>query len=182
MEAAVFSQPQLFAPGVTAVQRLKNVTAVKQQVAHGRVLHELGAELATAENDAELKRLANKRDGRYQQAENWRVTELSDLSQRLAEDLEKLRLHAEQQKLAASTQLTSERDSIAQKFTQQLEHLSQQAFQREQHATQTAAQRRNDFLAQMDRLNRGGALRLRTATQKAIQSVARSRRWCSVRT
>lgn len=152
---------------------------VKQQVAHGRALHDLGTELATAENDAELKRLATKRDARYQQTEKWRVSELSELSRRLAEDLEKLRLHAEQQKHAASQQLTTERDSTSQRFTQQLELLSKESTTREQQLLEAAAQRRNDFLAQMDRLNRGGALRLRTATQKAINTVARSRRWCN---
>ena len=136
--------------------------------------------MATKENDAELKRLATKRDARYQQTEKWRVSELNELARRLEEDLEKLRLHAEQQKQAASKQLTTERDSTAQRFTQQLEQLSQQVQSREQQLTQSAAQRRNDFLAQMDRLNRGGALRLSTATQKAIQTVARSRRWCNV--
>lgn len=153
---------------------------VKQQVAHGRALHDLGSELATAENDAELKRLAAKRDGRYQQTEKWRVSELSELNRRLTEDLEQLRLQAVQQKQAASQQLTAERDSTAQQFNQLLEQHSQQAVHREQHFTLAVDQRRNDFLAQRDRLNRGGALRLQTATQKAIQSVARSRGWCGV--
>jgi hypothetical protein len=153
---------------------------VKQQVAHGRTLHDRGAELAIAENDAELKRLAAKRDARFQQTEKWRVSELNELSSKLAEDLEKLRLHAEQQKQAASQQLTADRDSVAQQFTQKLEQLSQQALSREESLTQAAVQSRSDFLAQMDQLNRGGALRLRNATQKAIQTVARSRKWCSV--
>ncbi len=153
---------------------------VKQQVAHGRTLRELGAELATTENDAELKRLAKKRDTRFLQTEKWRATELSELNHKLAEDLSKLRAQAEQQKLAASQKLTTDRDTTAAQFTQQLEQLAVQNFQREEQLTQSAARCREDFLAQMDRLNRGGALRLRTATQKAIQTVARSRRWCSV--
>ncbi|MDX1928343.1 MAG: FtsK/SpoIIIE domain-containing protein [Pirellulaceae bacterium] len=153
---------------------------VKQQVAHGKALHDLGAEMAAHENDAELKRLAAKRDARYQQTEKWRVTELSELTRRLDEDLEKLRLHAEQQKQAASHQLTTERDSTTQRFTQQLEQLTQQALSREQNLKQVGTQLHQDFLAQMDRLNRGGALRLRTATQKAIKTVTRSRRWCNV--
>ncbi len=153
---------------------------VKQQVSHGRALNELGAELATIENDNELKRLAAKRDARYLQTEKWRASEISEISKRLAEDLEKLRQQAEQQKRAASQQLTMDRDSTAQRFTQELEQLAQQVHGREQDLTQVAAQQRNEFLAQMDRLNRGGALRLRNATQKAIKTVTRSRHWCNV--
>ena len=151
---------------------------VKQQVEHGRRLHDRGSELATAENDAELKRLAKKRDNRFVQTEQWRQTSLTELSRKLEEDLLRLRQQAAQQKLAASQQLTTQRDATATAFTRQLEELSQQADERVRKLSETGAQRRNEYLAQMDRLNRGGALRLRNATQKAIQSVARSRRWC----
>ena len=164
---------------------LKSIAAaeyprVKQQVAHGRWLHDRGAELATIENDTELKRLAKKRDNRYQQTETWRHTELHELTRKLEEDLVKLRQQAEQQKIAASQQLTTQRDATTQQFTQSLAEVAQQAKDREEELESAAAACRNDYLARMDLLNRGGALRLRTATQKAVRTVARSRRWCSV--
>ncbi len=164
---------------------IKSITAaeyprVKQQVAHGRWLHDRGAELAANENDAELKRLSKKRDNRYQQTEQWRVSELSELTRKLEEDLAKLRQQSAQQKLAASQQLTTQRDATAQQFTQELTQLNQSAAERERCLIQMAAECRGGYLARMDQLNRSGALRLRTATQKAVRTVARSRRWCGL--
>ena len=152
---------------------------VKQQVAHGRWLHDRGAELATAENDNELKRLAKKRDNRYQQTEQWRTSELTELTRKLEEDLVRLRKHAEHEKHAASQQLTTQRDATAQEFTQALAQLTQLASEREDRLRAAAESCRSDYRNRMDELNRGGAMRLRTATQKAVSTVARSRRWCN---
>ncbi len=151
---------------------------VKQQVEFGRKLHEHGAALAVAENDAELKRLAMKRDNRFQQTEQWRVNELNELNRKLNEDLEKLRMRAEQEKHAASQQLTTHQTETKQFYTKQLFELAELATKREEELKLAGQQTKAAHLAEIDRLNRGGALRLKTAAEKALQTVVRSQQWC----
>ncbi len=163
---------------------LKSIAAaeyprVKQQVALGRKLHDKGQEFSIAENDAELKRLAKKRDDRFEQATKWRETEINELTKKLASEIQQLHQQAVLQKQAASQQLTDQSISTAQLFTQRMADELAQAEQQSQALSQTLQRSRAELQSEIDRLSRGGAQRLHAATQKALEIVARSRRWCN---
>jgi DNA segregation ATPase FtsK/SpoIIIE, S-DNA-T family len=151
---------------------------VKQLTAHGKQLHDLGNEFATIENDNELKRLAKKRDDRFQQAAQWRESEIHSLTVRLDEDLDRLRREAEKQKHTASQMLTSRSEATRAKFVDQLALEADMAKERDASLRRALAESSDQLQSEIDRLSRGGALRLRTATQKAIQTIARSQQWC----
>lgn len=162
---------------------LKRVVArefprVKQLVAHAKHLHDLGDQLAVAENEAELKRLAKKRDDRYQQASNWRDSEITALNTRLKEDIERLHQEAEKQKLSASQQLTIQARDTGTSFTEKLKQQKLAAAHREAELNRALATASDALHAEIDRLGRGGALRMQVATEKALQTLLRSQSWC----
>ncbi len=163
---------------------LKRVAAleyprIKQLVDKGRGLHDIGNELAVTENDNELKRLAKKRDDRFQQANQWRENELHAITAKLEEDLEKLRREAERQKHLASTMLTTNSESTRVRFTEKLSQELEQARERDAALRRALAESSDALQAEIDRLSRGGALRMRSATQKAVQTIIRSQQWCN---
>lgn len=150
----------------------------QQQLVLAQRYQAIGLKLATAENDAELKRLASKREERFGQAKQWRDHSVQELTQRLESDLVKLRAEAETQKQRASQQLTDAILDSDRTYTELLQNeWHQSSGQREEliasHQRRQQAQR--DLI---DQLQHGGAQRLRTATHKALQWLDGSRRWC----
>lgn len=162
---------------------LKGVAAaeyprVKNQVQHGRHLHHAGNELAVRENDEELKRLAQKRDERHQQAIQWRESQINEISHKLQEEIAQLRVFADQQKHSASTQLTTQRDATNQQFQKRMREEQEAASNRVAQLRGALETYRTSQQSEIERLSRGGAMRLHAATQKALRFIARSRRWC----
>lgn len=135
--------------------------------------------LAVAENDAELKRLAAKRDQRFEQAKSWRDQQVAELTQKLEKSIASLREQARAQKLTARTQLSEGIQTITQQFESRL--ASEDASYRSSVAAlKTECETHCETLQEtIDRLHRGGALRMQIATQKAVQVISRSRRWCN---
>jgi DNA segregation ATPase FtsK/SpoIIIE, S-DNA-T family len=163
---------------------LKNIAAaeyprVKMQVDHGRRLHDQGLEFAVAENDAELRRLAKKRDDRFEQAAKWREAQIAELTKQVSLEIQQLQHQAVQEKQTASMQLTEQCAATARMYEQRLDHHRDSVAQHRQALKQTFQDSRMQLQTAFDRLSRGGAMRLHAATQKALQIVARSRRWCS---
>lgn len=152
---------------------------VQAHVLVGRKLHEAANQLAVAENDNELKRLARKRDDRFEQAKSWRAQTLKELTHNLEREIASLREHAQAEKQLASQQLSEAIDETNRNFEQRIA-AEQQRTQTEGELLLAELERqRLDIQAQMDRLNRGGALRLQIAMHKAMCVIARSRHWCA---
>lgn len=93
---------------------------VRQQLHLAERYHTLGEQLAISENDAELKRLASKREERYGQAKQWRDQSAQELTNKLNCDIEKLLATAEVQKQLASQQLSDAIADSDREYTQRL--------------------------------------------------------------
>ena len=150
---------------------------VQQQLHLAQRYHTLGGQLAIAENDAELKRLASKREERHGQAKQWRDNSAQELTEKLNHDLEKLLATAVVQKQLASQQLTGAIADSDGEYTQRLHSEWQQSSEQRDALLANHKEQQQNLRAQIDQLQRGGAHRLRTATHKALQFVARSRLW-----
>lgn len=144
-----------------------------------RTLSTKAEQLAVAENDAELKRLAGKRDERFEQAKSWRDQQIVELTQKLEKSIANLREQARVQKLSARTQLSEGIETITTQFESQLAG-EDASYQSSVAALKTECENQCDALRKtIDGMNRGGALRMQIATQKAVQVISRSRRWCN---
>ncbi|MEZ6136368.1 MAG: FtsK/SpoIIIE domain-containing protein [Pirellulaceae bacterium] len=151
---------------------------LRSHIGLGRRLHELGVRLSIEENDTELKRLAAKRDERFEQAKTWRDNQAKEISAKLENDLIELRTRAAKEKVAASEYLTSSIQQTDARFTARLAQEALQAEQAELRLDAELSAYRNEIKSRIDELSRGGALRLQVASQKAIKIFSRSRRWC----
>lgn len=156
----------------------KEFPRVRGFVELGRKIHGRAEQLAVEENDAELKRLAAKRDERFLQAKNWREQQIVEITKKLNTSLTDLRAHAVAEKEHARSQLSVGLDDTNAKFDEQLSAESNEASQRQSQLRGELDSHRQSLRSRIDELNRGGALRMQIATQKAMQVITRSRRWC----
>ncbi|MEZ6153153.1 MAG: FtsK/SpoIIIE domain-containing protein [Pirellulaceae bacterium] len=150
---------------------------VRQQLHLAQRYHTLGEQLAISENDAELKRLASKREERYGQAKQWRDQSAQELTNKLNCDIEKLLATAEVQKQLASQQLSDAIADSDREYTQRLHSEWQQSSAQRDALLASHEEQQQTLRTQIEQLQSGGAHRLQTATQKALQLVARSRQW-----
>lgn len=150
---------------------------VQQQLHLAQRYHTAVGQLAIAENDTELKRLASKREERYGQAKQWRDQSAQELTEKLNSDLEKLQSSAEAQKQLASQQLSDAVADSDRQYTQRLQSEWQQSSSQREALLNRHAEQRQQLQEQIGLLERGGATRLHSATQKALQFVERSRLW-----
>ncbi len=152
---------------------------VQRSVQLGRQVYQLALQLAVTENDNELKRLAAKRDERFEQAKEWREQQVRELTEKLESDLSTLKAGAQHQKNLASQQLTqaiAECDTV---FTKRLQQEWQKSSTERDALIAKTENHRVALKSEVDRLHRGGALRMQIATQKAVHIISRSRRWCN---
>ncbi len=154
---------------------------VQQQLHLATRYHTLGGQLSIAENDAELKRLASKREERYGLAKQWREQSAQELTEKLNHDLERLLATGEVQKQLASQQLTTAIADSDGEYTQRLHSEWQQSSEQRDALLANHAEQQQNLRVQIDQLQRGGENRLRKATVKALQFVARSRHWADHR-
>ncbi len=151
---------------------------VQQQLVLAGRYQAVGLKLATAENDAELKRLAAKREERFGQAKQWRDQAVQELTRQLEGDLAELSAEAETQKQCAAQQLAEAIADSDRTYTARLQNEWQRSSVQREELLAAHAVRQQTLRDQIDQLQRGGAQRLRTATRKALQWIDGSRRWC----
>ncbi|MCA9129205.1 MAG: hypothetical protein KDB22_19090 [Planctomycetales bacterium] len=151
---------------------------IKQFVLQCQSLCQEAETRAVAENDAELQRLAADRERTLEEIKQWRVDRLAMLQAELNEAVATLRARAEAAKQAASRELTEHSDAVNEQFEANIRHLHQQRAQKEQELRDHLAAQKHRIDAEIDQLQRGGALRLQNATRKALHFVSRSQQWC----
>lgn len=147
-------------------------------IEHGEQMAVTAERLAVSENDNELKRLAQKRDDRFSEAKQWREAQVAEITKSLDAALKELRDGAAAQKIRARDQLTSGLENTNGHYAQQLQTEAESSNASVSEVNATHEQQSSALRSQIDALTRGGALRLQIATQKALQSFARSHRWC----
>lgn len=144
----------------------------------GRGVYQDASRLAIAENDSELKRLAALRDQQFEQAKQARELEAKQLNEKLERDLAQLSATAVTEKQLAAQQLTKAIADCDAEYSQRLQIEWQRFSERRDTLIASMQQAKQELASNMERLQRGGALRQTTAAQKAIQVIERSQRWC----
>lgn len=147
-------------------------------LAEGRALQHAAAQLAMAENDAKLRRTAQKRDDRMAEAVQWRENALKELNLYLKREMARIRTYAMQQRAAVKEQLD--------RSLQEIDAQGQRQQEGDEEAFRAAeAQREADLIAERKRIeqaiesaDRQGRQRIHAASQQAITWIQRSRRWC----
>jgi DNA segregation ATPase FtsK/SpoIIIE, S-DNA-T family len=152
---------------------------VLSQIHLGRQLHERGQQLAIAENDNELKRLASKRDERFEQAKQWRDTQVKEITAKYDADVAALRDKANLEKRLASENLTKNVAETNQRYAARLATEAENARQHLQDLENQLAANRDEIQTRVQELSRGGALRMHIATEKATKILERNELWCS---
>jgi hypothetical protein len=148
------------------------------QFNHGRWLHDLGNQLAVEENDAELKRLAEKRDLKLHKNSESLEREIYSLKERLKQDLAQCRAEIADQKRSASEQLSLSLDQTNRIFSQRIDSERAQAAANKTQLTASWEQQSREKLMRLEELRRSGASRMEGAVAKALQVVSRSKQWC----
>ncbi|QDV24290.1 FtsK/SpoIIIE domain-containing protein [Aureliella helgolandensis] len=134
---------------------------------------------AAHERDKEIDRLTTKRDEQFAQVRLWRQQNILQLQDKLTRELEKLKQFANQEKQAASTQLVTSETEADVKYRELQAQEALAARQEEAEIRQTAAQQHAEISQRINQLQRGGAMRLQTATEKAVKFVSLSKQWAS---
>ncbi|MEM7475898.1 MAG: FtsK/SpoIIIE domain-containing protein [Planctomycetota bacterium] len=143
----------------------------------GEQVHRRGEELAMKENEEELNLLAEKRDKKYKKTQKWRDDQVEETQTELQQVLTELRKKARESKYAAQRMLTDNLARTNSDFEQRVEsermdkqYLIEKNLQEHESSTQALKNR-------IYEIDQGGAHRLRVATEKAVQSLTRSREW-----
>jgi DNA segregation ATPase FtsK/SpoIIIE, S-DNA-T family len=138
---------------------------------------QLAAQLAIAENDAELIRLAEKRDGRIRSAAEWRETSLQELQQRIRTEIQSARARAASEIAALKQQLTAQLQEVERRGQQQLQASDQAHQSLLATRAQDLTERQEALLSRIERTHLDGDRRIKHAVQKAASWFARARRW-----
>ncbi|MBX3421425.1 MAG: hypothetical protein KF752_07700 [Pirellulaceae bacterium] len=154
---------------------------VRGQLAVARKYQEQGLELATHEQEQELKKRAQKRDERLEQVKSWQRSESSAIKQRLETTIARIRATAQQDKSVAAQELTSHLQEVDQRFTQLMHEGNQIAQQRESDANQQVLATTAELNQRIEWLTRQGSWRLNSGVQKALRQINRCRNWHQAR-
>ncbi len=147
-------------------------------LAEAHALQRAATHLALTENDAELRRLAAKRDTRMQDAVTWRDNAAKELNEKVKLEMTRLRNHAAAERVAVKEQLNQSLRAI---------DIAGARRHQENEAAYSAArlQRANQLDAEcaavedeIRRTEMQGSARMRAATQKATSWINRSQLWC----
>ena len=147
-------------------------------LAESHALQRAAMQLAMSENDAELRRLAAKRDTRMQEAVIWRDNSAKELNEKVKQEMMRLRTYA-----------AAERVAVKEQLTQSLRSIDQAGAKRHQDNEAGYATARSQRAVQLDeqcaaieeeirRTELQGNARMRAATQKASGWLERSQLWC----
>lgn len=135
------------------------------------------AHLATLENDAALRRIAQKRDQRFAEAAQWRENVLKELSTQLKQQMLRLRSHAALERMAVKEQLTRSLAEVdAQGHQQQHSDAQSQAASLAQQQAEVQAERQR-IASLIERTRTSSTLRIHAASQRAVEWLQRGRRW-----
>ncbi|MCC6511695.1 MAG: hypothetical protein IT423_21525 [Pirellulaceae bacterium] len=147
-------------------------------LSEGHALQKAAMHLALSENDTELRRLANKRDTRMQEAVLWRDNAAKELNAHVKQEMTRLRTYAAAERVAVKEQLTQSLRTIDQAGqTSQLDIETSFSAAQSQRLAQLDAQV-EQFERDIERTEMQSEARVRAASQRAATWVARSRRWC----
>lgn len=150
-----------------------------QAITEGQHLHAQGEELAVQENDTELNRLAEIRDGQYLKIKNWRDERADELTQKLSNDLNELHQKAAAQKVEARDGLTTELEDTSNRFHNRMTAEEVSGRNQKQQLESELQSNCDQIRSEINRLNDSGVRRMQIATQKALQVITRSHRWCN---
>ncbi len=151
---------------------------IVELIDHGKRLVQLGEQLAVAENDEELIRLAKIRDERYQQTKKWRDAQALEIANTTSQAIRELHQWAKDQKLTSSRQLTAGIQSIDTRFESRVADEGQRHAEELQRMTESLTELQLRFTAEIDNLNRIRSQRLEAAFRKANHAIRSSSRWC----
>ena len=151
---------------------------IQAALTRGQQLQRAAAQLAMMENDAELRRIAQKRDQRFADTAAWRENALKELNAHLKQEMARLRGYAATERSAVAEQLTrglAEVDALGQRHEMSTSHefATLQAERRAQLAVE-----RKRFEELIERTQAVSTQRLHSASQQAATWLQRSRRWC----
>lgn len=168
------------AGSIPLVRRIVKREYPRMQTAieEGKVLHRHAEDLAVAENDAELKRLAEKRDERFEQAKQWAESTVKEILAKAEADIQELHTKAKESKQFAKKMLTRSTKETNGNFEQRLGSEENAIRNQQSELKEKFDIERSKIQERIEELTRKGALRMHIATQKALKIVSRSRRWC----
>jgi DNA segregation ATPase FtsK/SpoIIIE, S-DNA-T family len=153
------------------------VPIVRGWLQHVRRLIDCAQSLAVDENDRELKRLAIKRDHRFEEAKNWRDQQVAEATARLNHLVKELQQRSIDQKQSASSWLAAALVEVNAQFTERCEAEKMAHERRLSEQRQGQEELRRHFDDQLRKLSQGGAERVERGALKALQILDRSRRW-----
>lgn len=144
----------------------------------GQRLRNVALQLAIKENDDELKRLARLRDERFGEAKLGRERQVQQLTIQLQHEITELQAQAESEKQQARRELTAVVEEVDARFAQRMRDAQQKLLDDRVRLAERLESEKSSLATQLDALSQNGAQRLQVGTQKALQVIARSRRWC----
>lgn len=146
------------------------------QLAHAYL--KMGHDLSIQENDAEQKRLAGKRDERFNSVVSWRESSIAEIKDKAEKSVLALRTKAQEDKQLAANRLAMGLEELSQVYAKQIDQ-NQLVLQRQRIETSNRlTANRDSIYQQIEQLRAGGAHRLQISTRKAIQLIQRNNAWC----
>ncbi|MFO1065586.1 MAG: FtsK/SpoIIIE domain-containing protein [Pirellulales bacterium] len=144
---------------------------------NSRELIQTGLRLAGAENDAELRRIAEKRDRRFAEVAEWRDKSNQEITTRTRNEVNRIRIHAEEETAAAKQQLTRNLQDTEQIWSGKLQQAELQQQTLLESKTKQFTEEQDQLLHRINLTGLGGSYRLRVGLEKAHQWMKRDRSW-----
>ena len=149
---------------------------IRGQLAWARRQHDLGLQLAAAEQAAEIKRLTSKRDDRLAQVQGWQLAQLEEINRKLESAIHGLRGKAHEQ-LQAAEQLETGLRQIDTQFNNRTREESQLADTRKADTVRQFDCQQQALRGRIESRRQAGSLRLSQAAGRALALVQRNRQW-----
>ncbi len=161
------------------IRRLVRAELPQLEVAlsQARTLQRAAISLAMAENDAELKRIAKKRDDRMQQAVEWRDKAVKDLNAQVKQEMIRLRTFAANERTAVRLLLDQSLRDVDARGQDIVARCESDWEKTQAEMAQSLEQERQRITREIDRTEAFGAQRIRAASQRAVGWITRGRKW-----
>ncbi len=143
-----------------------------------RKVIEEGKRLSMAESEAELKRLADKRDAKIEKVVKWREQQVTEINSKVKQQLELLSQSHTAEKRSASDQLTQSIASTDQQFKSRQHDFLARHEQTISDVETRFVESKSSIVAHIERIDRSGARRLLRASSTALQFMQRGNQWC----
>jgi DNA segregation ATPase FtsK/SpoIIIE, S-DNA-T family len=154
---------------------------VKSHLQLARGYLQTGNDHSIQENDAEQKRLAAKRDERFNNVTSWHESSIAEIKEKAEKTILAMRAKAQEEKQLAASRLSSGLAELDNNYKMQIDQQQVDFQQRRNSVSERLIANRTSLRQQIDQLRSGGAHRQHVATEKAVRFIHRNNQWCSER-